>query len=225
MQPAVFVAFGVAFGNIEREPSERVPMDDLCQAWNKALRDNQIQIQLVHWYRHTGNFVLYGIGMDVKRVSDSLESISKRKFAVFPWDAFVTWIEAAKNATKSPPPPVPGRRWTPGMVMDTDPSGPTPPHPAAAEPICVGSLAQPRLRFVWRNDLLIPGTDKLDKGRREGGWGKVAYEMQREAGGCWTARALSSGDGLLRSAAELPSKLGVAVFDYSAENLQQEAGL
>ena len=78
MQPAVFVAFGVAFGNIEREPSERVPMYDLCQAWNKALRDNQIQIQLVHWYRHTGNFVLYGIGMDVKRVSDSLESISKR---------------------------------------------------------------------------------------------------------------------------------------------------
>ena len=221
MQPAVFVAFGVAFGNIEREPSERVPMDDLCQAWNKALRDNQIPILLVHQYRHTGNFVLFGIGIDVRRVSDILESISKRKFAVFPWDAFVTWINAVRAAAKSPPPPVPGRRRTPGMVMDTNPNGLTPPHPAAdVEPICFGSLAQPRLRFAWRNDLLIPGTNKLDKRRREGGWGKVAYEMQREAGGCWTARTLSSGDGLLRSAMELLSKLGIAVFDYPAGDLQ-----
>jgi hypothetical protein len=117
---------------------------------------------------------------------------------VFRYDEFSAWLSEIEAAAKLAPAKEPGRRWAPGMVMNTDPKGLVPPKTVARAPVLFGDLARARLRLAWRNDLLLPGSTTLDRRRREGGWGRLAVEMSRNAGGQWTGRALSRPASMIR---------------------------
>jgi len=195
-----FVAFGVDFGNLRPADEDAVAMDELCRSWNGRLRHEMSHARVVHWYHKTGNFMVEADGLDIRAVKQLLERVSGgEKFAVFAYESFQTWIKETAAAAKSAPPATPGRRWTPGMAMDVDPGGAIPPHVQGKHPVRFGDLARPRLRLAWRHDLLLPGRSVLDPKHREGGWGAVAVQMDRQAGGKWTARALSRGAGLVRN--------------------------
>ena len=116
-----FVAFGVDFGNLRRKEAPEPGMNDLCQAWNTGLERDGIRI--IHWWHKTGNFALDG-GVDVGAITNSLHLASVgRIFAAFLYDEFVSWLSEVRGAVESPPPKEMGRRWTPDVVMDTDPNG------------------------------------------------------------------------------------------------------
>ncbi len=67
------------------------------------------------------------------------------------------------------------------------------------------TFAEPRVRGVWKNDLLGPDRRTLDPSRREGTWGALAAAMGRAHGGRWTAHAISTLRGLAKALpAELP---------------------
>jgi hypothetical protein len=192
------VAFGVDFGNL-RPATENAPdMNNLCRSWNSEIRARGVRACVAHWYHKTGNLVIEADDLDISGVTRLVELVSgDRKFAVFAYESFREWTEKLELGAKSPPPVTPGRRWTAGTVMDTNPLGGLPPLIVGKDPVCFGDLAGLRLRLAWRNDLLLPGGTVLDPKRREGGWGAVAVQMDRHTRGKWTARALSRAVGLL----------------------------
>lgn len=193
-----FVAFGLDFGNLRPAGKDASDMNDLCRTWNAKVEALGAEARVVHWYHKTGNFVVEGRDLDTSAMTQVLQVASgERRFAVFVYESFREWVEKLGLAAKSPPPATPGRRWTAGTVMDTDPLGGVPPLIVGKDPVRFGNLARPRLRLAWRNDLLIPGRNVLDPKRREGGWGAAAVQMDKHTGGKSTARALSRAAGLL----------------------------
>ncbi len=193
----VYLAFGVDFNNVGNS-DERTPMKSLCDGWNKRLPTAE-GLEVIGYFGHAGNFVLRALGDNVEQISEVLRRASSERFAVFEQAHFQLWLKAVERNLVSPRPPTDGRRWTPGMVMDTNPDGGVSPKPIDVTPVYFASLADARIRLTWRNDLLVPGRNVLDRSKREGGWGGVATVMQRHAGGSWTARALRTVIGLVRA--------------------------
>jgi hypothetical protein len=196
------LAFGVNIGNVGRAQPRRRPMAEQSAAWNAAWREAGPGCRVLAWFRHTGNFVLAVDGGSVTAGQEALaRAAPNTAFAVFAWQPFQAWLADVRAAATRPPAPVVGRRWTPGMVMALDPSGGIPPAPTDPRGgIWFGPEAAPRLRIAWRHDWLDGGGTRLDRRRREGGWGAVASLMGRHAGGTWTARALSTVEGLVAAA-------------------------
>ncbi len=89
------------------------------------------------------------------------------------------------------------RRATPGAVMDLDPRAGLPPTPPPSDGFAFDAFALPRVRGAWKLDVTTPDGRTLDSRpeRREGGWGKLSTVMKRH-GGRWTARAMSTLDGV-----------------------------
>ena len=56
----------------------------------------------------------------------------------------------------------------------------------------------PRVRGVWKLDMLREDGLALDRTKREGGWGSIATTMGLHAGGKWTARSLRTVNQLVR---------------------------
>jgi hypothetical protein len=194
-------AFGVGFGNLGKSRTLRPPIQELVALWNEKWKAAGVSAQVSRSYHKTGNFVLDLGDGGVREALQAFQLVTPEdRFAVFDWEPFERWVAMVGAAAKTPPPPVQGRRWTPGMVMSVELEGRTPPEPPApktARRWLFGAQAAPRLRMAWKHDLLQPGTDILDPRRREGGWGAVAKAMQDHAGGEWTARAYSSVAGLI----------------------------
>jgi hypothetical protein len=197
------LAFGVNIGNVGRAQPARRPMAEQAAAWNATWQRASLGCRVVGWFRHTGNFALV---VDDGSVAAGLAALARAApdtaFAVFAWTPFQAWLETVRAAATRAPAPATGRRWTPGMVMALGPAGGVPPTPTAPRAgIWFGPEAAPRLRIAWRHDWLDPDGTRLDRRRREGGWGAVATLMGRHAGGTWTARALSTVEGLVAAAA------------------------
>jgi len=66
------------------------------------------------------------------------------------------------------------------------------------------SFAVPRVRGVWKLDVLRPDGRALDSKKREGGWGRIASLMRQDEGAKWTARSMRTINGL---ASRLTSKV------------------
>jgi hypothetical protein len=197
------LAFGVNIGNVGRTQPKRRPMAEIATAWNAAWQEAGLGCRVVAWFRHTGNFILAVDRGSVAAGQAALKQVAPgTAFAVFAWAPFQVWLDAVRVAATRPPAPVTGRRWTPGMVVALDPASGVPPTPSDPRGgIWFGPEAAPRLRIAWRHDWLDAGGSRLDRRRREGGWGAVATLMGRHVGGTWTARALSSVEGLVGATA------------------------
>lgn len=170
-------------------------MDALRREWNRSLAEEGLRV--IASYGHTGNFVFCAAQRTATaQVNQVLQLVLRRRIAVFGAENYLTWLTELKLATSERPVTGAGRRATPGAVMDLNPEGATPEQPPSTERISFGSFAVPRVRLTWKRDILRDGGDALDKKRREGGWGAVAKAMRDALGGEWTARALSSLEGV-----------------------------
>ena len=85
-----------------------------------------------------------------------------------------------------------------GLVMDLDPNGAVPPRPPDSERLIFAAFAVPRVRGVWKLDVLRADGKALDRTKREGGWGSVSQVMRKHAGGEWTARRVCRFDRVRR---------------------------
>jgi hypothetical protein len=74
--------------------------------------------------------------------------------------------------------------------MDLNPDGAMPPRPPVSERLMFADFALPRVRGVWKLDVLRADGKALDRTKREGGWGSVSKVMRDVSGGEWTARSM-----------------------------------
>ena len=150
-------------------------------------------------YGHTGNYVLRTPGPEYLEsiIAVLVRYIPTHKFVVFDYTKFLVVFDPIRRALTQMPPAIPGRRWTPGIVMDMNPHGRIPPTPVSDEKCRFGSFAVPRVRTAWKGDILDSQEDKLDNTQREGGWGSLSDRMKKVTGGTWTARSMKSIEGIV----------------------------
>jgi hypothetical protein len=181
----------------------------LCRNWNQRLEEAHPRLRLRPGFGGTGNYLLSSqepLGVSV--IALTLQKHLEARFAVFVATDFVRWVGHLKLAlaTSNAPKNVVGRRSTPGAVIDVNPEGdvapplPIPSPPRDPDAWTSSEVAFPRIRGVWKNDILGADGKNLDPDRREGTWGALAGAMQRAYGGDWTARALSTLEGLSKKA-------------------------
>ena len=199
-----YVAFEVGRGGPR---SERSAAADRCRHWNRLLDEARVGLRLHPGFRATGNYIIVsGEPFPVANVTHALQRRLRRRFVVFSATDFLDWFAALKRALSkcNAPKVTPTRRPTPGAVIDLNPGGdvapflPAPDSPRDPEAWTSSDFAIRRVRGVWKNDLLSADGKTLDPGKREGTWGALAQAMTRTHGGDWTARALSTLEGLSR---------------------------
>lgn len=195
-----FIVLEVGRGNLGRA-LPRIPAGRLCTSWNGLLARVAAAPQFSPGYGHTGNYLLNcAEAVALPAVIGLLHGHIDQQFAVFAASDYCAWVDDLASALAQVPEPPPGRRSTPGAVVDVDPAGGIPGRPAASGKISFADWAMPRVRAAWKYDILRVDGQALDSTKREGGWGAVAAAMVAHAGGRWTARALSTLHGLARAA-------------------------
>lgn len=197
----LFFAFGVDMGNLRKDVMPRARMQELIRSWNKQLASTEsVSIEFLGFYRHTGNFLFEAHGNDqLERVIKILaQTEALPVFAVFPKDEFLSCLGLLRRALLQTLETQQERRWTPGLVMDVSPKGGIPPTPFVDEKAVFGAFGLPRIRVAWKGDILAKNGQTLDKTKREGGWGALSDRMKQAAGGIWTARSISSIEGLVQ---------------------------
>src|SRR5437773_2552503 len=179
-----FLVFGVDIGNVGRLKSPRPSTDALMANWNRSLSNAyEFHLAFAGSYAHTGNYVL-GASQAVKVehiVGILLLHVRSNKFAVFDYAEFASVLDLIRRALQQAPPQIPGRRWTPGIVMDLNPDGGVPPIPRSDEKAAFGSFAVPRIRAAWKGDVLSNRGNTLETTQREGGWGSLSERMKAAA--------------------------------------------
>ncbi|HET6674451.1 MAG TPA: hypothetical protein VFG71_03885, partial [Nitrospiraceae bacterium] len=178
---------------------QRTPQQKLIATWNSVLSSAEPTAFFVGYFRHTGNYILRTSA--TSSVRDVMEILVKHIpsyfFAVFDYDQFLRINNEVCKAFEANPLFMTDRKPTRGLVMDLDPNGNVPvalPNNAKFE---IGPFAAPRIRSAWKKDLLCADRQILDRTRREGGWGGLATYFRSECGGSWTARSMSTIEGLL----------------------------
>ncbi len=200
-----YVAFEVNRGNIGRR-REKQSLDQertaaaVAVRWNRVFMERHVPLRVCPAYKHTGNYWLAAEeALPVAAVEKELADALSRDFAVFTVETFLAWhAAAAKTATAARPAVPVGRRATSGAVMDLNVAGGPPPTVTSDERWMFDTFTLPRVRLVWKIDREMQGGGRLDdspKGR-EGGWGSVVPLMKKHYGGRWTARAMSTLDGV-----------------------------
>jgi len=166
-------------------------MPDLVKLIEPLLRD--AGASLIAWYGHTGNLAVEG-GQDArKRIAGNLEDVSERRWAVLSvenlrraLDSLGLWQEPEAEV---------GVRWTPGLALsvkerrDVTSLDPT----SRAELGCIA----PGIVGVFKKDF-IDAKGRLDRERRQGGWGAISGDVASQLGGTWTARSARVLGGLER---------------------------
>lgn len=143
----LYLAFGLDIGNVGRAKATRPPTKALVADWNKRLSSSrEVHLQFINAYAHTGNYVLQASKSEqLENIMAVLDRfIPTYKFAVFSYMEFLAVLDPIRRALKQTPPAVSGRRWTPGIVMDTNPNGRIPLMPASDAKAWFGAFAVPR---------------------------------------------------------------------------------
>ena len=185
-----------------RQP--RPPAAELLQQWNDALASARPGIRFEASFGVSGNYVLSSAEpRSVVVVSQHLQDNLRRQFAVFTVEEFLEWLDSLERDLSDPPKVSIEREPNPGAVMDVNPEGGVPGRlpapPTDSETWTSSEFAVPRVRGVWKNDLLRAGGGR-DPNKREGTWGALSQAMKDAYGGDWTARAIRTLRGLARKA-------------------------
>ena len=210
-----YVAFEVGRGGPR---GKRVPANALSASWNTMLAGSGAGVTIRPGRGATGNYVLTcREPLSITELLRALEGLPQtRGFVLFSATEFSRWLSELERYLSGcrRPDVSPMRRPTPGVVMNRDPGGGIPPDLPDPDPTrdpvedvqawLSTTFAVPRVRGVWKNDLLRPDRRTLDPNRREGTWGALAAAMGRAHGGQWTARAISTLRGLAKA---LPAEL------------------
>jgi hypothetical protein len=191
------IALGVNIGNLSRGPRSREPMPARCNRINDCLAQDGVDLRVVAFYRHTGNLVLETATLQPEQAARIL---SKADGA--------TWIAVSEEAMRAaikqlsampPPDPEQGVRWTPGLALAVK-------KPKVAN---ITSTLKVRLRSIglstvaaWKRDRTTD-RGRLDSKMREGGWGRVSAAVAAQTNSQWTARSLTTLQGVLLRASEV----------------------
>jgi hypothetical protein len=182
-----FVLFEVGRANVG-DARHRPTAAELLRGWNTRLKGSGVRF--VVSVGHTRNYI---IEANDRTTANSLSALLKVKLdirvAVFDAIEFVQLVAAAQCSLTISPAAPPGRRSTAGLVMALD-SDRVPPRPPDSERLLFSAFAAPRVRGVWKLDVLRNDGKALDRTKREGGWGSVSQVMHAHAGGEWTARSM-----------------------------------
>ncbi|MDR4493432.1 MAG: hypothetical protein R3B74_03245 [Nitrospirales bacterium] len=196
----LYFAFGVNLGNIGHGNLSRPSTKTLLMDWNQRLSISRgTRLKFIGAYGHTGNYILQTATPEQLEniLAVLVQQVSTFKFVMFDFTKFLVALDSILRAKTQLPTAIPGRRWTPGIVMDMNPQGRIPPIPASDEKASFGSFALPRIRTAWKGDILDSQEYKLDNTQREGGWGSLSDRMKKVAGGTWTARSMKSVEGIV----------------------------
>jgi len=182
------IALGVNVGNLNR--AKREPMLARCRRINRSLAQGGADLRVTGFFRHTGNLVLETSTVQPGEAARILSKADGATWTVVP-DAMMR--SAVEQIRRLPPPQRErGVRWTPGLVFAV-----TAPHGGT-----LSSSAKARLRSIdlttvaaWKRDITSRG--RLDSKRREGGWGAVSGAVARQTIAQWTARSLTTLEGVL----------------------------
>jgi len=189
---ALYAVFGVGIGNFGRgRARSRRPMARWVQMLNERLLDGDPAAQIIGVFGHTGNFL-------VDSPARSLAEVSARFHRLLDTDWVVRRIEDVRAAlvvlADAPQPTQAERvRWTPGFAF--------------GDGAACGAVSSTSRAVLWRVSSYAIGAwkrdnlsaaDRLDPGRRAGGWGAVSNDIHRQIGGQWTARSRRTLDGLIK---------------------------
>ena len=182
-----FVLFEVGRANVG-DAGKRQRVSELLAEWNAALVGSGVR--LTGSVGHTGNYIAEAEGgMTAADIAVRFRELGVR-VAVFGAGEFLAWVALTRTAFTQNPETPPGRRPTPGVVMNLDSSGRVPPLLPSSERMLSAPIAGPRVRGVWKLDVLREDGKALDRTKREGGWGAVAEAIRRQRDGEWTARSM-----------------------------------
>lgn len=185
------IALGVNIGNLSRGKRPREPMLSRCHRINQDLAGKGVDLRVVGFYRHTGNLVLETVSLCITEAANLL---SEADGATWMAVSEATMRKAVENVREMPPPDNEGGvRWTPGLAFAvTKPAGTR-----------ITSTGKVRLRSIdkntvaaWKRDR-ITERGRLDNRMREGGWGAISVVIADQTNAQWTARSLTSLDGVL----------------------------
>lgn len=197
---SLYLVFGLNVGNVGRMIVSRPSTKVLLRSWNQHLSASQeVRLEFSAAFGHTGNYVLRAPRPeDLDGIVATLaRNVPTHRFVVFDHTEFLAALDLMRRALIQLPPAVHGRRWTSGLVMDSNPHGGIPPIPPSDDKSRFGLFAVPRIRIVWKGDVLDSQENKLNNAQREGGWGSLSDRMRKVAGGTWTARSMKSVEGIV----------------------------
>jgi hypothetical protein len=186
-----YIALGVNIGNISREKRVREPMQSRCQRINQSLTEKGIDLRVTGFFRHTGNLVIETGSQQPAQAATILAEIDG---AIWTAVSEATMRSAVGKTRKLlPPESEKGVRWTPGLAFAvTKPYGQS-----------IASSEKVRLRLIdsgtvaaWKRDR-ITERGQLDRKMRDGGWGAVSRIVAEQTNSQWTARSLTTLEGVL----------------------------
>jgi hypothetical protein len=189
---SIYFAFGVNIGNLSRHGTKRIPMKEWIPSLNERLRKQDEPIEIVDSFRHTGNFLLHVGQIDEVELRMALEKSLKTPVAIVSLHSLNSFLNLLEGMQA--PNPRPGYRWTPGLVFQVHRNSHT------KQIFDKEIFDTDRARFnriasttvaAWKLDCLDE-YGKLDRDKRNGGWGAAAKDVSDKFGGVWTGRSLST---------------------------------
>jgi hypothetical protein len=188
------IALGVNIGNISRGKRLREPMVSRCDRINRTLARKNADLRVIGFYRHTGNLVIETATLQHPQAAEVLSEADGSTWMAVPEADLRKAVQEVRNMP--PPEREAGVRWTPGVAFAvTKPAGGS-----------ITSAAKVRLRSLdlntvaaWKRDR-ITDRGRLDNKMREGGWGSVSGAVAEQTNSQWTARSLTTLEGVLERA-------------------------
>ncbi len=185
------IALGVNIGNLGRQKTRREPMLARCDRINRNLARENADLRVIGFYRHTGNLVLRTTTL---QPAQAAEILSKTDGGIWMTMSEASMRKRVREVHKlRAPEGERGIRWTPGLAF------------AVTKPRSVESTSSAKVRLrsidlrtiaVWKRDR-ITERGRLDSKMREGGWGAVSVMIADQTNSQWTARSLTTLEGVL----------------------------
>src|SRR2546425_4312167 len=186
-----YIALGVNIGNLSRGKKPREPMVSRCDRINRSLARKSVDLRVIGFYRHTGNLVLETTTL---QPTQSAQILSEADGGTWMAVSEATMRKAVEEVRETASPePEEGVRWTPGLAFAV----------TTPKRVIIASSAKVRLHSIdsntvaaWKQDR-ITERGRLDNKMREGGWGAVSGAVADQTNSRWTARSLTTLEGVL----------------------------
>jgi hypothetical protein len=185
------IALGVNVGNLSRRKTQREPMLARCDRINRYLARENADLRVIGFYRHTGNLVLKTTTL---RPAQAAQILSEADGGTWMALSEATMRKTVREVHKlRAPEGERGVRWTPGLAFAVTKPGSgdiTSSAKVRFHSIDLGTVA------VWKRDRTTE-RGRLDSKMREGGWGAVSGAVADQTNSQWTARSLTTLEGVL----------------------------
>jgi len=194
---SILLAFGVHVGDMALGP--RPKMEEWTCQLNNRFAAAGLRASILCWFRQTGNFAVdAGIEVPVE-VRKQMVSVTGASWLIVSLAQLEKQIKDTYSTSQ--PPAEPRIRWTRGVALRLDSINP--PRSVSEPWITAHGVFEPvndQVVQVWKRDPLTEG-NTLERTKRPP-WGTISRDCSNRFGGVWTARSLSTLEGLVSRARE-----------------------